>query len=85
MLAEGGLLLVVRRRWPIDLLADFIVATAAVLLYLAGVPRLVGLLMGKRGAAGWPNPFAGMVVLVALWSAFRWVTKKARPDDPAEP
>ena len=84
MLAEGALLLVVRRRRPVDLLADFVVATAAVLLYLAGVPRLVGLLIGKRGALGWPAPFAGVVVLLALWSAFRWVAKKARPDDPAE-
>jgi hypothetical protein len=76
MLAEGAMLLLSRRPRRRHLLADLYVALAALLLYLAGLPRLVGLLVGYRPAASWPAPFAASVLVLAVWCGFRWLTKK---------
>ena len=72
MAIEGAFLLLARRRPPVWLLADLVVASAAMLLYLISLTRLVPLLGGRSVPGGWPSLFAGVVVLLAAWSCLRW-------------
>jgi len=82
MIAEGAMLLLARRRLPAPLAADVCAAMVALSLYLAGLPRLLGLLLGHRAAGAWPAPFAAVVLLLAGWCAVRWLQKRCPAGSP---
>ena len=78
MLAEGLLLVLTRQRLRAGIAIDATIAFLAVLLYVAGLPRVAGLLAGYPPARDWPAPFAACVVMLGIWTGARWVTQKSK-------
>lgn len=70
MLAEGMLLLLLRRRAAGWLLADATVALVTLCGYVLGAAKMIGLIFSALPR--WPSTFHACVLLVAAWSALRW-------------
>ena len=68
MIFEGALL-VARGRVTLD----FVVATVAAIVYLAGVAGWLSLLI-RGGASRLPMPFHYSVILLAAWCGLRWAS-----------
>ena len=79
MLVDGAMLLVSGRKPSRAAWCDLAVASAAFILYLSGLPRLVGLVAGYESVRNWPAPFAACVSLLAVWTGLRWMAQKNRP------
>jgi hypothetical protein len=72
MLVEAGMIISTRRRMPLALGLDALIAGSCVGVYLFSLVRPVGLLVRPHSA--WPAGFHWCVLTLAAWSALRWAS-----------
>jgi hypothetical protein len=70
MLVEAGIIISTRRRMPLAIGLDALIAGSCAGFYLFSLVRPVGLLVRPHFA--WPAGFHWCVLTLAAWSALRW-------------